>query len=235
VPRCSTIAKEFGLDVRLGDGGAVQLDEDLVAALALGVDGASDQLLAGARFAVDEHPAVGGRHETNLLAQSLDRNALAGQGRADVELALELQVFRSHAPRLDGIFEHDQRAVERERLFQKVIGAQFGGFDGGFNSAVAADDDHLRPRCDGLLVDVGEHVESVTVGQPDVEQNHVVGGVIEQHQSLGRVGRRGHSIALLAENLLERRANLVLVVHYQNVIHACDSPCEVTVLDGEAE
>ena len=70
--RAVAIAEELGLDVRLGNGGAVELDEDAVAAQALGVNGAGDEFLAGARFAVDEDAAVGGRHEANLLAQRLD-------------------------------------------------------------------------------------------------------------------------------------------------------------------
>ena len=79
--RAVAIAEEFRLDVRLGDGGAVQLDEDAVAAQALGMNGARDEFLAGAGFAVDEHAAVGRRHEANLLAQRLDGNAFAGEHR----------------------------------------------------------------------------------------------------------------------------------------------------------
>ena len=63
-----TVAEELGLNMRLGNGRAIQLDEDLIAAQALSVDGACDQLLAGAGLAVDEYPAVGGRHQLNLLA-----------------------------------------------------------------------------------------------------------------------------------------------------------------------
>ena len=63
------IAEELALDEVLGDGRAVQLDEDAVAAQALRVDGARDELLAGAGFAIDQHAAIGGRHELDLLAQ----------------------------------------------------------------------------------------------------------------------------------------------------------------------
>ena len=45
------IAEELGLDEVFGDGGAVELDEDAVAAEGFGVDGAGDELFAGAGFA----------------------------------------------------------------------------------------------------------------------------------------------------------------------------------------
>ena len=45
------VAEEFGLDEVFGDGGAVELDEDAVAAEGFGVDGAGDEFFAGAGFA----------------------------------------------------------------------------------------------------------------------------------------------------------------------------------------
>ncbi len=51
--RSVAIAEEFGFDVVLGDGGAVEFDEDAVAAEGLGVDGAGDEFFAGAGFAED--------------------------------------------------------------------------------------------------------------------------------------------------------------------------------------
>ncbi len=218
--RTVAIAEQLRLDVILGNCRAVHLNEDAVAAQAFGVNGARDQSLARARFAVDQHAAIGRCHQLDLLAQRLERHAFAGEHGADVELPLELDVLGAQPLRLDRIFEHDQRAVERERFLKKVVGAEFGGLDGGLDGAVATDDDHLGPRLGRELMNVGEHVEPVAIGQPDVEQNHVVGCVLEQRQSLGRVGRRGHAVALFAQNLFERVADLFFVVDDQNVIHA---------------
>jgi hypothetical protein len=105
------------------------------------------------------------------------------------ELALELLVLRAQAARLHRVLEHDQRALERERLLKKVVGAQLGGLHRGLNGAVAADDDHFRPHLGGQRAHLGQHVEAVAIGQPDVEQNHVVGRVAQQHHGLGRRGR----------------------------------------------
>ena len=47
--RAALVAEELALEQRLGDRGAVDRDERLVGALAVLVEGAGDQLLAGAR------------------------------------------------------------------------------------------------------------------------------------------------------------------------------------------
>ncbi len=75
--RAFAMAEQFALDQVFGNGGAVHFDKHLVLAQALGMDGVGDQFFAGARLAVDQHAAVGGRHEPNLLAQGLHGDAVA--------------------------------------------------------------------------------------------------------------------------------------------------------------
>src|SRR5208337_2181272 len=159
-------------------------------------------------------------HQPDLLAQRLHRNAFAGKHRAYAELALELDILRAQPPRLHRVLDHNERAVQREWLLQKVVSAQLGGLHRGLDGAVAADDHYLRPHLHGQLVHIGQHVEPVAVGKPYIQQNHIIGRVIQQHQGLGSGSRRSHSVALLAQDLFERSANLRLVVHHQNVIHA---------------
>ena len=96
----------------------------------------------------------------------------------NAELADELLVVVAELVRVDGVLEDDEGAVERERLFEEVVGAELGGADGGFDGPVAGDDDDFgagaRSR---MLADVAEGVEAVAVGEPDVEQDGVVVGV----------------------------------------------------------
>ena len=99
------VAEEFGFDVGFGDGGAVELDKDAIAAKAFGVNGAGDEFLAGAGFAVDEHAAVGGGHQANLLAKRFEGHAFAGEHGAHTELALELLILGAEAAGFDGVLE----------------------------------------------------------------------------------------------------------------------------------
>ena len=213
------VAEELGLDVVLGDGGAVELDEDAVFAEAFGVHGAADEFFAGAGFAVDEDAAVGGGHQLDLLAEGLHGDGLAGDGAACGELAGELLVVLAHLAGLHGVLEDDEGAVEGERLFEEVVGAELGGAHGGFDGAVAADDDDLGDVGGVQLADLGEGVEAVAVGQPDVEQDDVVGGVAEEVEGLGGGGGGGDEVVLFAEDGFERLADLGFVVDDEDVVH----------------
>ena len=51
------VAEQLALQQRLGNGRAIDGDERLVGAVAVLVDGAGDQFLAGAGLAADEHGA----------------------------------------------------------------------------------------------------------------------------------------------------------------------------------
>ena len=75
--RAAFVAEEFALQQRLGDGGAVDGDERLLRAVAVLVDGARDQFLAGAGFAADEHGDRLGGDAANLLVDRLHGAAVA--------------------------------------------------------------------------------------------------------------------------------------------------------------
>src|SRR5262249_22974911 len=64
--RAAYMPEELALEHLAGDGAAVHLDERAVRASAAPVDLARDELLAGARFAEDEHAGVGRSDEIDL-------------------------------------------------------------------------------------------------------------------------------------------------------------------------
>ena len=71
------VAEERGLEQRLGDARAVLADEGAPAARPVGVDGAGDELLAGAALADDEHRDVARRHAVDQAEQLAHRLAPA--------------------------------------------------------------------------------------------------------------------------------------------------------------
>ena len=92
----SDVAEEFALEQFARNGGAVDADQRPVAALAGFMDGAGDQLLAGARLAVDHHRGVGGGDELHLPQRLLDRSAVADDAvriELDADLFLQVSVF----------------------------------------------------------------------------------------------------------------------------------------------
>ena len=77
---------------------------------------------------------------------------------AEGELAQELLIVHAKLSRIDCVLQHDEGAVERERLLQEVVGPEFGGAHSRFNGAVAADDDDLGQVRGIHLADVGERL-----------------------------------------------------------------------------
>src|ERR1700722_2994825 len=169
--RSFVVPEEFALDEIFGDGGAVDLDESFILAQALAVDGVGDQFFAGAGLAIDENAAIGGRHEADLLAQGFHGNTVADDRGFGVKLFFQVHDFATQLLRLNRVLDHEQRALDGERLFEEVIGAELGGADGGFDGAVAGDHDDFR----GILerADFLQCVEAVDAGHPDIEQDNV--------------------------------------------------------------
>src|ERR1700728_929975 len=151
------IAEEFGLDMVLGNCRAVQFDKDTVASKALRVDGARYQLLAGTRLTVNQHAAIGGSHQSDLLPQRFERNAFPGEHRSDAELAAKLQVLIAQSPRFDCILYYDGRAIERERFLKKIECSKLGRLDRGFDGAVPRDDHHFGSSLRMERVNLGQH------------------------------------------------------------------------------
>ncbi len=77
--RAFFVAEEFAFDEVFGNGGAIELDERGGGALALAIQGAGDQFLAGAAFAGDEDGGLGAGDFADELAQVFHRGALAEQ------------------------------------------------------------------------------------------------------------------------------------------------------------
>ena len=69
------------------------------------------------------------------------------------------------------------------------------------------------------LANLAEGVEAVAIGQPDVEQDDVVGGVAKELEGLRGSGGGGDEVVLFAQDALERFADLGFVVDDEYVVH----------------
>ena len=76
------VAEQFAFQQGFGDGGAVDGDEGRFGAVAVLVDGAGDEFLAGAGLAADEHVDGLGGDAANFLVDGLHGAAVADEGVA---------------------------------------------------------------------------------------------------------------------------------------------------------
>ena len=181
------------------------------------VDGAGHQLLAGAVLAVDEHAAARGRRDRDLLAQLLDERGSGRRspGRARAGLA-QVAVLPLEPGVVEGAARDEQGLLERERLLDEVVGAELGRLDRGLDGAVAGDHDHRGLRAHAL--DLGQGLEAVDAGHPDVEEDEVGRLLLQPGDRLLARAHRGDSIALVLEHAPQSRLDRPLVVHDQDVL-----------------
>src|SRR5690606_32834884 len=84
------VAEELALDESARHGGTIDLDERAIGSVAGAVNGAGDELLAGARLAVDQDGGVGPGDLGDLLAHAPDRVAAADEAVLGIGFALLL-------------------------------------------------------------------------------------------------------------------------------------------------
>ena len=203
------------LDELLGDGRAVDLDEGLARAQAVGMDGAGDELLARAALAVDEHRGVGRGDLEDLLPEVLDEGVVADDLVALLRLLLEVLAFPAEARLLEGVADADQDPLPVEGLLQEVEGPQLGRLDRRLDGALARDHDDLgdeRP-----LAELGQDLETAPAGHLDVEEDEVDPDRLPQHlQAVLARPRLEELVALVLEDHLQRLADPLLVVDDQD-------------------
>ena len=107
------MSEQFAFDEFFGNRCAIHFDERRVGAVAHEVNIAADEFLAGSAFTVDQNAAVGRRHDGDLFAQRLDRNAFTDDVKSLFQLMPEQVV---------GLFQSAMRqrvARSQQRVFQR--------------------------------------------------------------------------------------------------------------------
>ena len=211
------MAEELALDQLRGNRGAVHFDEGLFPAGRVLVQGAGDQLLAGAVLAPDQHPGVGRADPPDELTHPLERRALPDHRVADIEHPLQLAILHRERGMLEGIPQGDQELVGVEGLLEEVECAPAGRLDRGRDGAVARDHHHGRRRIQ--LAQPAQGVEPIEAGHLHVEQDHVR-PEIRIHGDRLAPGCGGPDFpALVLQHLPKGVPDAAFVVHHQDPIN----------------
>ena len=165
--RSFAMAEQFSLNQVFRDRRTVYFHEHLIFPQALCVDGVGYQFLSSAGFAVHKNPAIGRRHELNLLPQRLHRDTLAYDDASRCELLLEVAVFQAKTLRVNRVLQQDKGFVDGEGLLQKVICPQLSGADRGLNRPVPGNHDDFGSILS--LPNFLQGLQPVHSGQPDIQ------------------------------------------------------------------
>ncbi len=187
------------------DRAAVHRHERPVAARAGVVDQVRDQLLAGARLAVDVHRRLAARDALDHLAQLLHG------ARAAEELDLR-QLQRAFSGPAELERRGDQLAQRRhvERLGDEIEGAELERAHRGLDVAVRGD--HRDRRLRLVRLDPLDDVQAVAVRQPHVGEAQVEGAGAQLARGRADGVGRGHVEIHALQRDAEELADVRLVV-----------------------
>ena len=141
------VAEQLRLQERFGDGRAVHLDQRHLALRAVEMNRPRDHLLAGARFAGDQHRALRLGDHLRGLDDVLDPPAAADDSvlvEFLVALAEQVSVLRPQPLMVDRAVDDHEQLVDLERLLQVVERAELHRLDRALDRRVRGHQQDLR-------------------------------------------------------------------------------------------
>ena len=206
------------LDEVVGDRAAIDRDEGLGAPLALAVDGARDQFLADAGFALDQHRNVGRRR---LLGAAQHRQHLRAAGDDVLErqraglAALDAAELVGERALFQRVAERHLKALGADRLDHEIDRARAHRRHHVVDAAMRGLHDHRHGAAG--LAHPRQHAEAVEIGHDEIE-HHAVEALAAGQQRRGRFAALGDHrlVAELAHHVVEQAALNGIVIDDEN-------------------
>ena len=208
------VAEQLAFEQGLGDGGAVDGDEGRLGAVAVLVNGAGDEFLAGAGLAADQDVDGLGGDAANLLVDRLHGAAVADQGGAGGPGRAQFDLLGHHAPAGNAFGDERKQLGHLEGLEQVIVGAGFGGLDGALGGAVGGHHDDGQARLGD--VQVAHQVQPVQARQLHVGDDDIQLFVLGPRQAGVAARLDKDFIALLAEEPAQGHNDARIVLDQQN-------------------
>ena len=203
------VAEQFRFDEIARDRRHVDGDEGAVAPLAVVVQRARDQFLAGAGLAGDHHGEVGLHQARQHPVDFLHRRRAADQ-RNRIELGFVGVVGDPLLRLRQRAADDGDQFLEVERLRQILVGAAFGRADRGHEGVLRAHDDdgQIRPH----LLDPRQQIERVLVGHHHVGDDQIALALADPAPQRRRVPGQPHLVSGARKSLVQNRADRRVIV-----------------------
>ena len=130
------VTEQFAFQEIAGNGGAIHCDERFVGAIAVLINGARDEFLAGAGFAANQDRDRSARDTTDGFVNLLHRFAVADEGAGFTGGFAEADFFEHQFGIAKSFSDEIEQFVGLERLGEVFVSPELGCFDGGFGAAV---------------------------------------------------------------------------------------------------
>ena len=207
------VTEEFGFEHVLGNGGAVDRHEGTLGTVAGVVDGAGQQLIAGAALALDEHAHVAAGNAPRLLQELLHGAALADDRLAPA-VVLRLFLAVDGAALDKGGLDAVQQLAAVEGLGEVTEHPLVRRFHGIGNGAVGGENDHRQRRVAGVHLFEQRHAIHLLHAQVGDQQLGL--GRRQFHQRLAAVGGGLHLEAVGPQAQREQLDQTGVIVDQQD-------------------
>jgi hypothetical protein len=167
------VSEQLGFDQLAWQSRAIDLDERAFLPLTVLVDGARNELLAGAVLAVNQHAGVGRRHgfdEVKELPHLVAARDDVGEARVIAELLFQPFVLGGQLQFFGRLVQHHEQDVCIDRFLDEAESAGLHRFDGFGDAAIPGHHNDLGFRT--RFLEVSEQVNPVGVRQHQVHQHH---------------------------------------------------------------
>jgi hypothetical protein len=192
----------------------VDRHEGAGAPLAVIVQRARDQFLAGAGLAVDHDRQVGGREAGDRAVNFLHRGAAADQRQAFFRIARFGHYRAGFRRRRERSPDHRQQLRQVERLGQIFERATLRRLHRRHQGGLRAHDDNAQVRADAL--DAGDQVQPVFVRHHHVGDDQIALPLLHPAPEAGGIRGTAHLISRSAQSLGQYGADRTVVVGDQN-------------------
>ena len=223
------VPEELAFEEGLGDGAEVDVDEDLVRAAGVSMNGARHRVLSRSVVAQDEDVGVGGGDlPYGFEDVAHDRRDGHDAGKLPVQVGVELLLPRAEPGDVEARLAESGRRGQRGEQFlvlpgveDKVRGALPDGLHGGIDVAERRDEDDHGGRID--IENAPQPVEPFSarrgvLGEVHIQQDHVVGVILQQFGNAFGIGFGVHAPGVLLEKELRGQKHVVVVVDDEDVI-----------------
>ena len=192
------------------------------------MEGARDQLLAGAAFAVDQNRGPARRRLHDQVEDLLHPRAAADDLAEPVGMMLQVlaqhAILGDQAALREGVAHDGEHFVVLERLGDVVKRATLHRRDGALDRRERGNHQHRQVVVD--LLQLVERGHAVHARHHDVDDRGVEGARAGELEALGGIGREANGMALAGQQRLEDLAHDLLVVDDQNraaSVHGCQT------------
>jgi len=201
----TNVPEEFALKEGFNDGGAVE-DDVLALDFAAGVEGAGDEIFAGAGRSLDKGGAV-------VWCDAADAGEHFGHARAGADDAFEFGVG-AQLLALTGVIDEAAEALaqdrEADRFLEVVGGTVSDGQDSGFCGVVRGHEDDVGGG--GDLHDAGEDVEAGHFGHDEIGKDEMGMMLLNEGERFAGARRGVDDDSFLGERCGEKLETAGIVV-----------------------